>query len=76
MKRRMIVIDIDSICRLFQDYVGQVGFPKDAVPVKFMYHPQRRQVAVVVESDEWVGPQQPEEVKFDLKRVYSVGGAN
>jgi hypothetical protein len=70
----MIVIGIDDICRLFQDYIGKVGFPSDAKPVKFLFNPQKRKLGLVVESEEFTGPQQDEDVKFDLKRVFAVGG--
>lgn len=74
VKSRLVVISIDSICGLFRDYVGLVGFPQDGKPVKLMLNPQERKLAVVVESDEWTGPQAPEQVKFEIRRVFSVGG--
>jgi hypothetical protein len=75
LKRRMVICDIDSICRLLQDYCGKVGFPDDAKPVKFMFNQQERKLAVIVESDEWVGPQNAEMVRFDLQRIYTLGGS-
>ena len=73
MRSRMIIIDIDSICSLLKDYVGQVGFPADAVPLKFMLNPQERKLGLVVESEEFRGPQAVEEIKFDLRRVFGIG---
>lgn len=73
MRSRMIIIDIDSIVALLKDYCGQVGFPTDAVPVKFMLNPQEQKLGLVVESEEFRGPQAAEEVKFDLRRVFGVG---
>jgi hypothetical protein len=76
MKRRMVILSIDTICNLFKDYVGLVGFPQDGKPVKFMLNPQERKLGLVVESEEWTGPQKPEEIKFDLRRVFSIGGVS
>ena len=72
MKPRMVILNIDTICNLFHDYVGQVGFPDDAISVKFMFNQQERKVAVIVESESFTGPQAPEEVRFGIKRVYAV----
>jgi len=72
--RRMVIISIDDLARMFRDYVGLVGFPVDAKPVKLMMNSKERKLGLVVESDEFTGPQAPEEVKFDLRRFYSVGG--
>ena len=72
----MVICDIDSICRLLQDYCGQVGFPEDAEPVKLMMNPQEHKLGIVVESASWATPQSPELVRFDLKRVFSVSGVN
>jgi hypothetical protein len=76
MKRRMVIFDIDSVCRLLQDYCGQIGFPDDGVPVKLMFHPGDHKLGIVVESGEWNGPQASELVKFDIQRVYGLGVTN
>ena len=72
MKPRMVIIGIDDVCRLFKDYVGQVGFPQDAMPVTFMYNPTNRKVGIRVESESLNGDEGMEEIKFDLRRVYGV----
>ena len=72
--RRLVVVGLDDIVRLFKDYVGRVGFPQDAIPTRLMFNSKEKLVAVEVESEEFTGPQQPERVMFDLQRVYSVGG--
>ncbi len=73
MTTRMVIIPIEVITSLFFDYVGQVGFPDDAVPVKLMLNPQEQKLALVVESESFTGPQTPEQVKFDIRRIYTVG---
>ena len=73
MKSRLIILGIDDITRILKDYVGLVGFPADAQPIKFMLNPQERKLAIVVESEEFKGPQEPEEIRFDLRRVFGVG---
>lgn len=72
MKRRLVILSIEDITRLFKDYVGQVGFPVDAMPIKFLLNAQERKLGMVVESDEWAKNMPPEEIKFDLRRVYGV----
>ena len=70
---RLVVIGIDDLTRLFRDYVGLVGFPEDARPVKFMLNSQERKLGLVVESNEFKQFEQMEEIKFDLRRTYGVG---
>ncbi len=70
---RMVVLPIDTIVALFKDYCGQLGFPKDAMPVKFLCKPtERGKLAIVVESDEFTGNQASEQIKFDIRRFYGV----
>jgi hypothetical protein len=68
----MVIASIDDITRLFKDYCGLVGIPQDAVPLKLYLNPQEHKLGILMESNEWVGPQAIEEVKFDIKRIYSV----
>lgn len=68
----MLIISIDDVCRLFQDYCGDVGVPTDAMPVKFMFNEQQRKLALVLESDEWTKNQPDEMVNFTVKRYYGV----
>lgn len=70
--RRILITSIDDITRLFKDYVGLVGMPEDAVPLKLFLNPQEQKIGILMESEEWTGPQVPEEVKFDIKRIYAV----
>jgi hypothetical protein len=76
MKKKMIIFDIDSVCRLLQDYCGEIGFPNDGKPVKLMFHPGDQKLGIVVESEEWNGEQASEQVKFDIHRVYTHGSVN
>jgi len=73
MKKRMVICDIDSICRLLKDYCGQVGFPEDGQAVKLMLNPQEHKLAIIVESSTWATPQAAELVKFDIQRFYGLG---
>jgi hypothetical protein len=77
MKTRLIIFDIETLTNLFKDYVGQVGFPPDAVPVKLMMNPQERKVALIVESESIpAGEPRKEEVKFDIRRFHPIGGVS
>ena len=74
MRTRMIVLSLDDICRLFQDYCALTGFPDDARAEKLLYNQQQKKLGLVVESNEWTQGQLAEEVRFELKRFYGVGG--
>lgn len=69
---RIIIIGIDDITRLFKDYVGMIGVPDDAMPIKLMLNPQEHRLGILMESDEWVGPQSSETIKFDINRVFTI----
>ena len=66
----MLVLSIDDICRLFQDYCALTGFPEDAKAEKLMVHGQSKKLGLVVESNDWTQGQPPEEVRFEIKRMY------
>jgi len=70
----MVICDIDSICRLLKDYCGMVGVPPDAIPIKLLLNPTNHKLGILMESSEWTIPQPPEDVKFVLQSIYSVGG--
>ena len=72
MASRMVVVTIDTICGLFKDYCGMVGFPEDAKPLKLMFNPQERKLGILVESEEKMSGGAMEEVKFNIRRVYGV----
>jgi hypothetical protein len=71
---RMICIPIDSLTKIFADYVGQTGFPPDAVPVTWKFNQQERKLMLVVESPNLEGDEGVEEIHFDLRRMYGVQG--
>lgn len=68
---RMIILTLETICKIFKDYVGLVGFPEDAKPIKFMFNPQDRKVAIVVETEETVNVP-VETIHFDIRRIFGV----
>ncbi len=71
-KRRMLIMGVDDITRLFKDYVGLVGFPADAEPTRFRIDPTTHKISLEVSSNEWTHNQSPEEVKFEVKRTFRV----
>ncbi len=74
LSTRMVILPIDTINALFKDYCGQLGYPKDALAVRLQYKPtEMGKLALVIESDEFTGPQTPEQIKFDIRRFYGVG---
>lgn len=74
MKTKLLIFTIDTIADLFRDYVGLIGFPADAKPVQLMLNKSDRKIGLVIESDEFTHPMPPEQVKFDIQRVYGIGG--
>jgi hypothetical protein len=68
---RMVILTIETICDLFRDYCGMVGFPEDAKPIKLMFNPQERKLGIVVESETKMDKPM-EEIKFDIRRVFGV----
>jgi len=74
VRLRPIITTIDSILGLMKDYTQADDIPRDAKPVKLMLNPrEKNRIAILVESDEWVGPQKPIMIKFDIRRMYGVG---
>lgn len=73
MRPRYIVLTIDTICELLKDYVGGEDIPQDAQPLKLMLNPQEQnKIAIVMDSDTWKEGLPPLDVKFKIKRVFSV----
>jgi hypothetical protein len=69
--KRFVILRIDDIYRLLFDYAGEpLGLPADAKPTKFRLVQGKLQL--MVESDSWEHDMPAEQVKFDLRRVYSV----
>ncbi len=66
----MIVLSLDDINRLFQDYCGMTGYPEDAYAVKLMVNATSHKLALLVESPSIPSGAAPEEIKFDIKRMW------
>ena len=71
---RDVVVDIDTLVALFKDYLSEEDMPRDAVAVKLMLHPTERKLAIVAESEGWAHGLAPLEVRFDIRRIFGVGG--
>jgi len=71
MKRKRVLIDIDSILNLFKDYLTEEYIPADAMPLKFMLRPtDMGKLGILIYSDSLAeGPPIP--ITFELKRMYS-----
>lgn len=74
MKRRMIILPIETITNLMKDYCSQIGFPADAKPLTWLFNHQERKLALVIGSEEFTSPQPTECVRFDLQKIYGLGG--
>ena len=73
MKARLIIIGIDDILRIFQDYTGLTGsIPEDAKVDTLLFNKALMKMCLRVTSDSWSGPQPPEGINFQLKRVWGV----
>lgn len=76
MKGRWVCLPIDAITAILADYAGRIGFPADAKPVAWKLHPAKRQLMLVVESEELeTGGPAVEEIKFHLRRTFLPGVA-
>lgn len=76
MAVRTVVTTVNTLLEIFKDYLGPENVPEDARVVKILMHPQTRRVRLVAESEEWSQGRPVLGVKFDLKRVFSVGGSD
>ena len=73
MKARLVIIGIDDIFRIFQDYIGMVeAIPADAKLDTLLFNKSQMKMCLRVTSDSWNGPQPPEQVNFKLQRVWGV----
>lgn len=73
MRRRMVVLTIESILELFKDYIGDGAIPEDGRVVSLLYRPNDKgKLALLVESAEWVPGLEPIQARFDLQRIYTV----
>lgn len=73
MKARLVIIGIDDILRLFQDYTGLTeSIPADAKVDTLLFNKQLMKMCLRIEAESLNGPQPPESVGFELKRVWGV----
>ncbi len=72
MKKRLIILPIDSVLELFKDYAGMIAVPDDAQATKLMINHDDRKLALVVDAESYPGPQPMEEIRFDLQRTFLV----
>jgi hypothetical protein len=72
MKTRLIIIGIDDINRLFQDYARMTGYPTDAVCDTLLFNQQQRRMCLRVSSPSFGEHEPPEEIRFDLSRSFRV----
>lgn len=72
--RRYCITTIDSIMNLIKEYAGEAAnIPADAKIIKIKLDNPTRKIMFMLESESWNGPQPMEEIKFDLRRIHSVG---
>lgn len=72
MKTRHVIVTIDSIAELLKDYVANPDdIPVDAMPVKMLFNPINKKLAVEFISESYTGSEAPLAVTFDIKRVFS-----
>lgn len=68
---RFVVLRIDDLYRMLKDYAGEaLDLPEDAWPTKF--RSVRGKLDLMLEADSWQGEQTAEEIKFDIRRVFTV----
>lgn len=73
MKARLVIIGIDDILRLFQDYTGLTGsIPADAQVDTLLFNKALMKMALKISAESFNGDQPPESVSFELKRMFGV----
>jgi hypothetical protein len=77
MTDRPVIITANTILAIFKDYMAAEDLPADATLVTMMYKPtEQGKLAIVVEADSIPSGAEPLQVHFDIRRLYSVGGAH
>jgi hypothetical protein len=71
---RFVILTIDTITALIYDYAGEaLNLPDDIKPIKFRINPTNNgKLELMLESETWEKDQSPEEIKFEIKRVYGL----
>lgn len=73
MKARLVVIGIDDILRIFQDYTGLTqSIPGDAQAETLLFNKALMKMCLRISADSFNGAQPPEGVSFELQRVWGV----
>ena len=71
---RWVVIKIDDLVRMLEDYLPEEDVQGGLRPVKIQVHPQdKNKIGIVVENDKWNGFMGEQLVDIDIKRFYGVG---
>lgn len=71
----MVIVKLDDLARMVQDYVSVEDAPADMRPVRVMVNPaERGRIGLVVSSGEWVGDRGTQLVDFQNRRFHGVGG--
>lgn len=75
MKARLVVIGIDDILRIFQDYAGLTeSIPVDAQCDTLLFNKELMKMCLRISAESFNGQQPPEGINFNLRRVW--GGSN
>jgi hypothetical protein len=73
MKARLVVIGVDDILRLFQDYTGLTqSIPDDAKVDTLLFNKALMKMCLRITSEGWSGNQPSETIGFELKRMWGV----
>ena len=73
MKARLVIIGIDDILKLFQDYCGLTeSIPEDAKVDTLLFNKQLMKMALKISAESFSYDQPPEAVSFELKRMFGV----
>jgi hypothetical protein len=70
----MVIVTVETLLEILKDYMTEEYIPADAKIVSLMVNPNEKgKFALVAESPQWSREGAPIEVRFDVRRVYSVG---
>lgn len=72
MKYRLIQMRVDDILNIFKDYCSPDDIPTNSTIVSLQQHPITKKIALVIDSPDLPYGGGEMEVRFDLKRSYSL----
>ena len=73
MKRRMVIVTIDTLLEILKDYLGPQRVPGDSKPTRLLVKPSEQgRFCIEFESDELAEGLPALQVNYENRRVYGL----